>query len=95
MDEIDSSPKQKDEAFSQLQLEVLGLRDSLFGANVRAATAEWRLELAENRIKSMTKAVKNRNDMLNSVTWKAGRILLWPLTPVRYLLNRMQSGASK
>ena len=76
-------------------LEIIGLRDAVVGANVRAATAEWRLELAENRIKLMTKAVKHRDDILNSYTWKVGKVVLWPLTPVRYVIKRLQSGNRK
>ena len=78
-----------------LELEVIGLRDALVGANTRAATAEWRLALAEDRIESMKKAVKHRNQMLNSLTWKVGTAVLLPLRPVRYILSRLRSGSSK
>lgn len=79
----------------QLELENLALRDNMIGANSRAATAEWRLELADNRIKSMQKAVTHRNQMLNSLTWKVGKVVLFPFRPVRYVLSRLRSGSPK
>lgn len=79
----------------QCTLKILGLQDSLIGANARAATAEWRLALAENRIESMKKAVQHRNQMLNSFTWKAGKVVLLPFRPVRYILSRLRSKSNK
>lgn len=78
----------------QCTLKILGLQDSLIGANARAATAEWRLALAENRIASMQKAVKHRDQILNSWTWKAGKVVIFPLRPMRFILSRLRSEAS-
>lgn len=93
--DMNAKPLSSKTSSRDLQLEVMGLRDALTGANARAATAEWRLALAENRIKSMQKAVKHRNQMLNSLTWKVGTAVLLPLRPVRYALSRLRSEASK
>jgi hypothetical protein len=100
---LDSKVKQMIEGKSEftsndiqhLQLELLALRDNIQGANARASTAEWRLGLAENRIRSMTNAVKHRDEMLDSLTWKAGRVVLWPLSPIRYVLKRLQPSKSQ
>jgi hypothetical protein len=95
MEQVQQTPEMSSERIRALDLEILGLRDALVGANTRAATAEWRLDLAENRIKSMTKAVRHRNEMLNSLTWKVGRVVLWPLSPLRYVLKRLQPSKAK
>lgn len=80
---------------STRDLELLGLRDALVGANARAASAEWRLDLAENRIKSMTRAIRHRNEMLNSLNWKVGRIVLWPPSSLRAVMKCLQANNSK
>lgn len=95
MENVSSPSNAAQEQKQNLELEVIGLRDALVGANARAATAEWRLALAENRIESMKKAVNHRNQMLNSFTWKIGTVVLLPLRPVRYVIRRLRSGTSK
>lgn len=74
-----------------LKREILGLRDTAIGAQATAANAEWRLELANRRIKHLESLVEHRKQLLNSWTWKVGSLVMlifWPLRKLKSLISR-------
>lgn len=70
-----------------VQLEILGYRDTIIGQKVTIANLEWRLEETERRLRNVT---RERDAMARSVTWKVGRLLMVVLWPVRRLRSILQ-----
>lgn len=72
----------------ELQLEILGQRDTILGQKVTIANLEWRLLEAERQSR---RTARERDAMASSATWRIGRLvmtLLWPLRKVRSVLRR-------
>jgi hypothetical protein len=95
MQEVHIEDDTSESQIATLQRENWGLRDIAISAMSENANLEARLNLAIERIKQLEKIANHRNQILNSTTWKIGRLIVKPLSPLKKMLSSGQNKGEK